>query len=107
MFQHVYAGNVAHMHLCVLKRLMDQDDRVGGEAFMGIDATKVNNFFDFFEPYLAAKGYRVPTIHAPAQLMYVVARIAEIIKYVLDLIFPSMRKLNNVLTQESVGSCTV
>lgn len=55
MADYFFAGNVAHMHVCALNKLLLGDSSVYGQVYMGIDDTKVVNFFDFFEPYLAAK----------------------------------------------------
>ena len=134
VFQHVYVGNVAHMHLCALARLLaesggagaasgngaseggtgvrrrkgrrgrspaparkgaaaaangngssggeDNDDGgggggVSGKVFMCTDATPVDNFFDFFDPYLRRKGYKVPTWRLPYALVYPLAWLCE------------------------------
>jgi nucleoside-diphosphate-sugar epimerase len=88
VFQHVYARNCAVMHVMAAKRLMEGNDQVAGQAFFGIDDTKVNNFFDFFAPYWAAKGYRIPTIHVPLWLLYPVAAFAEDCFRLCQALFP-------------------
>jgi nucleoside-diphosphate-sugar epimerase len=45
VFQHVYVENCAYMHCLAAARLCQGDDRVAGQAFMGVDDTKVVNFF--------------------------------------------------------------
>ena len=77
VFQHVYAGNCAWMHILAAGRLLQRDDDVAGQAFMGIDNTKVVNFFEFFFPYMAALGYRIPTWRIPAVVMYALAVPSE------------------------------
>lgn len=56
--QPVYVGNVAHACLRA-KDQMQLDKRIGGEEFIITDDTKVMDPFEFFEPYLQCRQYRL------------------------------------------------
>ena len=92
VFQHVYVRNCAWMHVLAAKKLVEGDDRVAGQAFMGIDNTRVNNFFEFFHPYIAAKGYKVPTIGIPYWIAYPTAALTEDIFKTIGALCPSLVK---------------
>ena len=50
-----YAPHTAAHQGATLLRGGEAAARAAGQAFMGVDRTRVNNFFDFFAPYLAAQ----------------------------------------------------
>jgi len=109
VFQHVYAGNVAALAITIMKSLHQHNIKspANGEIFMGIDYTKVCSFFKFFEPYLASKGYTIPTIHTPSWLLYLIASILEDTKRGLGFIFPSIRQSTLKLTRLAIDAICV
>jgi len=50
----------------------------------------VNNFFDFFQPFLAAKGYRVPTWNIPVAIVYPLAALTEDVFLLVRNLTPSL-----------------
>jgi len=107
VFQHAYVENVAWMLCLCAARLLQGDRAVAGQAFMGIDDTKVCNFFDFFTVYLAALGYRVPTVHVPAALAWPAACLAEDCFRVARWLMPQrLRGAQLLFTRRAVhGTC--
>lgn len=59
-FQHVYVGNVAQAHLLALRKLLEPDSGIGGQAYFVTDDAPAVNFFDFMEPIVGALGYSLP-----------------------------------------------
>jgi hypothetical protein len=45
---------------------------VGGAAFLVVDDTPVENFFDFCVPFLAHKGYKFLPFRLPFWFMYLI-----------------------------------
>ncbi|OTF76430.1 3 beta-hydroxysteroid dehydrogenase type 7-like protein [Euroglyphus maynei] len=56
--QPVYVGNVAHACMKAKNRLQ-LDRKISGEEFIITDDTKILDPFDFFEPFLNAKGFQL------------------------------------------------
>ncbi|KPM03178.1 3 beta-hydroxysteroid dehydrogenase type 7-like protein [Sarcoptes scabiei] len=54
----VYVGNVAHACLRAKEKMLIERN-IGGEEFFINDDTKFQNPFDFFEPYLKARGFQL------------------------------------------------
>jgi len=107
--QHVYVKNLAWMHVLAAKKLVEGDDRVAGQAFFGIDDTKVTNFWDFFTPYLAFKGYKIPWLRVPMWLAYPLAALTEDIFVFVRKIAPSLiGNFQLKFTRRSIhGTCVV
>jgi nucleoside-diphosphate-sugar epimerase len=82
--QPVYVGNVAHAHVLAAAALLEGREDVAGEVFFVTDHPKAN-FFDFFEPFVNAAGYRMqPWSRAlPARPMYALGALVEIAARVL------------------------
>lgn len=107
VFQHVYARNCAWLHIVCAKELCEGNDACAGEAFLSLDDTKVTNFFDFFEPYLAAKGYAIPWIRIPFPMIYPIACFVEDIFTLVKALAPSLVKnVDLKLTRRALhGTC--
>ena len=104
IFQRCYAGNVAHLHICAMKTLLEAPKRCHGKVYFATDDTPVCNFFHFSEPYLKAKGYKVATIPLPYHFMYYVAWLVEACNHALLRCGLGTRTL--LLTREAVqGTC--
>ena len=78
-FQHVYVGNVAHAHLLAVRRLLEPDSAVGGQAYFITDDTPAINFFDFMEPILSELGHALPpkSRRLPYPVMFAIGAAAE------------------------------
>jgi len=95
------------MHCLAASRLFAGDDAVAGQVFFAIDRTKVCNFLTFFEPYVAAKGYRVPVMYIPRPLAWLLASIAEDVFWALKWLAPNLLKGKSLLfTRRAIhGTC--
>lgn len=107
VFQHVYARNCAYMHVLLAKKLVEHDSKAESQIFFGIDHTKVNNFFDFFRPYLAMKGYRVQTVNIPEWLLYPIFAFVEDVFLLVRAVAPSLVKnVNLKISRRAIqGTC--
>jgi nucleoside-diphosphate-sugar epimerase len=107
VFQRCYAGNVAHAHLCAAAALL-QPAAPSQRLFNVTDDTPVVNFFDFAEPYLKGKGYRVPRISVPWCIMRPIAVIVNIINCCL-LFFNlgAKRLLLTPMAVDGAATCTL
>jgi nucleoside-diphosphate-sugar epimerase len=104
VFQRCYVGNVAHVHMCGLKTLINKPHKANGKIYFAVDNTPVTNFFRFSEPYLKAKGHVVPFIGLPYLFMYPIAAVVETTNYVLQLCNLGTKTL--LFTREAVqGTC--
>ncbi|KAJ6216763.1 hypothetical protein RDWZM_007920 [Blomia tropicalis] len=65
--QPVYAGNVA-VATIQAKEKLQIDDSVGGERFFITDDTKILDQYEFLEPYLQCRGYRLSNRSYPIWL---------------------------------------
>jgi len=76
--QHVYAGNMAHAHVLAAKALLDGNEQVRGKAYFITDGPGTN-FFDFFNPIVAASGYRIwpKNLRLPCGFAYVIGWTSE------------------------------
>lgn len=100
LFQHTYVGNVAHGHVMLAKSMLEDNEQVGGEAYFIID-DPAENFFDFFEPIIAALGYSFPpkSRYIPYRIMYGLACVIEAACYCIK---PFKKDLSVPLTRSSV-----
>ncbi|KAL3857755.1 hypothetical protein ACJMK2_012395 [Sinanodonta woodiana] len=76
LFQAAYVGNTAWVFICADKALKQRHE-LGGEVFYTPDDTLPQNTFDFMEPYLKARGYRLSSYRLPYWLAYGSLRAAE------------------------------
>lgn len=67
----VYAGNVAAACLRTKDKLQ-ADPNLGGEAFFITDDTKILDPFEFFEPYLKARGFRLSDRQYPYWIFIII-----------------------------------
>jgi nucleoside-diphosphate-sugar epimerase len=78
-FQHVYVGNVAHVHLLALQRLAEGDEGVGGQSYFVTDDTPAVDFLEFMEHVLEPLGETLPprSRRIPYPVMLAVGALAE------------------------------
>lgn len=55
VFQNVYVGNVAHLHLLAARELLRGNDKVAGQTYYAVDHP-ARNLIDFFEPVIRGYG---------------------------------------------------
>jgi nucleoside-diphosphate-sugar epimerase len=104
IFQRSYAGNVAHVHVCALRSMLLSPKACDGKIYFAVDDTPVVNFFRFAEPFLKAKGHKIPTVGLPYLLMYYVAWLVETTNKLLLLVGLGSKSL--LFTREAVqGTC--
>ncbi|XP_070579309.1 3 beta-hydroxysteroid dehydrogenase/Delta 5--_4-isomerase type 3-like [Ptychodera flava] len=86
LFQVSYVGNVAWAHVLASQQLKKPaiEADVAGQAFFICDDTEPMNIFDFAEPFLQIKGYRLSQYHLPYWMMYFVAFFIEILVWILS-----------------------
>lgn len=72
--QYTYAGNVAWACIKAKDRLAI-DESIGGEYFFITDDTKINDPFDFIEPYLNSQGLKISEKSVPFWLLYIILSI--------------------------------
>lgn len=75
LFNHVYADNVAYMHLLAADKLA-LDHPSAGSAYFATDYAP-SNFFGFFHPYLEALGIQTQTRVISERSALMVARLSE------------------------------
>ncbi|XP_002738669.1 3 beta-hydroxysteroid dehydrogenase/Delta 5--_4-isomerase-like [Saccoglossus kowalevskii] len=86
LFHASYVGNVAWAHILALQQLKRQrsEDDISGQACFISDDTEPMNLFDFMEPFLQARGFRLSRYHIPYWFMYIVAFIVEFLAWFLQ-----------------------
>lgn len=67
----VYAGNVATACLQAMNK-MQQDPNLGGEQFFITDDTRIVDPFEFFDPYLKARGFQLSERQYPYWLFIMI-----------------------------------
>jgi nucleoside-diphosphate-sugar epimerase len=56
--QHVYVGNIAYAHVLAANALLENNDKVAGNAYFITDGPG-SNFFSFYDHIIEASGYRI------------------------------------------------
>jgi len=77
IFNHVYADNVAYMHLLAADKLAP-DHPSAGSAYFATDYAP-SNFFGFFRPYLDALGIQTETRVISERTAMTLARLSELL----------------------------
>ncbi|EGD77211.1 hypothetical protein PTSG_08303 [Salpingoeca rosetta] len=83
---HIYVKNVAHAHVCAARELLRADPRCQGRAYLLSETTTAENFWEFFEEFVEAAGYRMPPAwpYIPAWLVILLAYINMALAWVLS-----------------------
>lgn len=78
--QHVYVGNCAHAHVLVAQALLEDNPKVGGQAYFITDGP-AENFFTFFDRIVLACGYKIwpRNLWLPKSLAYIIGAISEFV----------------------------
>jgi nucleoside-diphosphate-sugar epimerase len=61
--QHVYVRNAAHAHLLALRALLENHDKVAGQAYFLTDG-EATNFFAFFDRFVTGAGFSIRPANA-------------------------------------------
>ncbi|XP_041376824.1 3 beta-hydroxysteroid dehydrogenase/Delta 5--_4-isomerase type 2-like [Gigantopelta aegis] len=77
LFQQTYVGNTAWAFICTDLSLQSQID-VGGSFYFIPDNTPVMNTFQFMEPYLHARNFRLSKFYLPYRLVYSLVYVMEV-----------------------------
>jgi len=77
--QHIYAGNMAMVHLQVAKSLLDGNGNAAGQVYFITDSDG-SNFFRFYDAIVVAAGYRIwpGNLWIPRPLAYCLGTFAEL-----------------------------
>ena len=106
-FTHAYVENVAHVHVCALRKLAAGDAQVSGQVFFAMDDHPPSNFCQFMAPFLAAKGYVVPDTFVPEAVMAALAWMMVAGKRLLHVLTFGWASKHVLLTPEAVKAvCT-
>jgi 3beta-hydroxy-delta5-steroid dehydrogenase/steroid delta-isomerase len=76
----VHVDSVVDVHLLVAKKLTDEPDLVGGQAYFVSDDEPTNPVV-WYRPIVEGLGYSWPKLHLPFSLAYVVAYLGEVAHY--------------------------
>ena len=86
LFQQTYVGNTAWAFVCADVALRSQTD-VGGSFYFIPDDTPVMNTFQFMEPYLQARNFRLSRTYLPYTFVYNLIYFMEVfLKFLSPLI---------------------
>ncbi|XP_053394154.1 3 beta-hydroxysteroid dehydrogenase/Delta 5--_4-isomerase-like [Mercenaria mercenaria] len=78
LFQPVYVGNTAWAFICADKELTG-NSKLGGKFYFIPDDTPQQNTFEFMEPFLEVRGYRLSSIKFPFRLVYIFLLFSELV----------------------------
>ena len=76
----VHVDSVVDVHFLVAKKLADNPDLVGGEAYFVSDDEPTNPVV-WYRPIVEGLGYSWPKLHLPRPLAYAVAYVGEVAHY--------------------------
>ncbi|MFC2106769.1 NAD-dependent epimerase/dehydratase family protein [Bacteroidota bacterium] len=78
--QHVYVGNIAYAHVLAGKALLENNEKIGGNAYFITDS-KGTNFFKFFDNIVLYSGYKIwpKNIWIPIKIAYTMGAISEFV----------------------------
>jgi len=76
--QHVYVKNVAHAHILAGKALMENNEKIFGNAYFITDGPP-ENFFTFFDEIVERAGYRIwpSNLWIPRNVGYFIGMVSE------------------------------
>lgn len=100
-FQHVYVGNVAHLHVLALHDLLSERPTSAGQAYFATDDAEAVDFLDHLEPIITALGHSLPTRRLPEPVAMAVGAAMEGIA-ALSARIPGIPSFTPTLTRSSV-----
>ncbi|XP_002741261.1 3 beta-hydroxysteroid dehydrogenase type 7-like [Saccoglossus kowalevskii] len=89
--QETYVGNTAWMHIKAWQKLKklrstrnNVDEKISGRVYMATDDTPVQNFFDFIEPFIKARGWTTAFFTIPYWLAFLFIWMMEMFCYIVQ-----------------------
>ena len=76
----VHVDSVVDVHFLVAKKLSEDPERVGGQAYFVSDDEPTNPV-DWYRPIVEGLGYSWPKLHMPRALAYGIAYLGELTHY--------------------------
>lgn len=77
----VHVDSVVDVHFLVAKKLSEEPERVGGQAYFVSDDEPTNPV-DWYRPIVEGLGYSWPKLHMPRALAYGIAYLGELAHYI-------------------------
>ncbi|CAG7832827.1 unnamed protein product [Allacma fusca] len=88
LVQFVTIENVVQAHVKAALGLMNNPDRIGGQAFFISDGIPINNF-EFFRPLIEGLGYTFPTLNLPLWIMWIFSYLSMTFPSLIPLLTPA------------------
>lgn len=84
LFQQSYVGNVAWAFILADRALKRRPTTVGGQVFFVPDDTPIQSVFDFMQPFLTARGYKLSKGSIPYWLLYCLMYLTETVLWIIS-----------------------
>uniref|UniRef100_T1J625 3-beta hydroxysteroid dehydrogenase/isomerase domain-containing protein n=1 Tax=Strigamia maritima TaxID=126957 RepID=T1J625_STRMM len=97
--QQMYVGNVAWAHLVARRALKEHPEKTGGLPYFITDDTLPCNIFDFVEPFLLSRGFRLSDTRIPFWVIWILYIMQQI---VLALLSPVYKPSNPMIPIQQV-----
>ena len=83
--QHVYVGNMAYAHVLAAKALLENNNKILGQAYLITDGPG-SNFFTFFDQIVTGAGYKIfpENLWLPRWLAYSMGALSEGIAWMVS-----------------------
>ena len=81
LVQFVLLQNVVQAHVKAALGLLNNPNRVGGQAFFISDGAPINNF-EFFRPLIEGLGYKFPTLNLPLWIMWIFSYLSMMLPFI-------------------------
>ena len=83
--QHVYVRNMAHAHVLAAKALLQNNEKIIGNAYLITDAPG-SNFFTFFDQVVSGAGYKIfpKNLWIPKGLAYAMGSASEFVAWLVS-----------------------
>jgi len=94
--QQAYVGNVAWAHLAARKALQSKPETCGGLAYFINDDTLPCNMFDFLEPFLLARGFRLSEKQIPFWIIWLLLHVVQLILTLLSPLYKPSVKMPSI-----------
>jgi len=83
--QHIYVGNMAYAHVLAASALLQNNEKVLGNAYLITDGPG-SNFFTFFDKIVAGAGYKIfpKNLWIPRRLAFIMGSISEFVAFLVS-----------------------
>jgi nucleoside-diphosphate-sugar epimerase len=83
--QHVYVGNMAHAHVLAANALLENNEKIIGNAYLITDGPG-SNFFTFFDKIVLGAGYKIfpKNFWIPKWLAYAMGSVSEFMAWIIS-----------------------